>query len=172
MISLRPFLDSDTQTLINILNDQQVSKYLSTKIPNPYTESDAKWWINVGSKEGYVRAIIFNNQLIGCIGVSIEEFEYSRNGEIGYWLNKNSWGKGYTTQAVNQLTEDVFHYTEINRIYAAVFSDNTSSMRVLEKCGYLAEAVLREAIYKNGKFYDSHVFAKLKPKKSTNLAQY
>lgn len=170
MISLRPFSHLDKNTLIRILNDQKVSEFLSTKIPNPYTESDADWWINTGSKEGYIRAITLNNQLIGCIGVVTDEFEYSRNGEIGYWFSQESWGKGFATLAVNLITDEVFNNTEINRIHAAVFAGNVGSMRVLEKCGFVAEAVLREAIYKNGQFYDNHIFAKLKYHNRTALS--
>lgn len=162
MIELRAFKNSDQQALVNILNDTEVTKWLSSKIPNPYTQSDADWWINVGSLAGYVKAITLNGELIGCIGVSVDEFEYCRNGEIGYWLSKNSWGKGFATEAVNLATQAVFAKGQINRIHAAVFSDNTGSMRVLQKCGYLAEAVLREAIYKHGQFYDNHIFSKLK----------
>ena len=145
-----------------------MAEYLSTKIPKPYTESDAEWWINVGSKAGFIRAVTLENELVGCIGVSTDDFEYSRNGEIGYWFSADNWGKGLATQAVNIVTEEVFRTTEINRLYASVFSGNTGSMRVLEKCNYTAEAVLQQAIYKNGKFYDNHIFAKLKYNKRLN----
>ena len=162
MISLRQFKDSDKIRLIEILNDPRVSEYLSSKIPSPYTEADADWWIKEGSKLGLTRAITIADELVGCIGVSTDEFEYSRNGEIGYWLCSEYWGQGLATQAVNIITEEVFRTTEINRLYAAVFSGNTGSMRVLDKCNYLPEAVLQQAIYKNGKYYDSHIFSKLK----------
>ena len=165
MITLRPFINSDKQALIKILNDPRVCEFLSTKIPNPYTERDAQWWIDDGSKTGYVRAITFKNRLVGCIGVSTDEFEYARNGEIGYWLDKESWGKGYATLAVKLVTDNIFNNSQINRIYAAVFSGNIGSMRVLEKCGYSPEAILHEAIYKNGKFYNNHIFTKLKNNK-------
>lgn len=168
MISLRQFKDSDKIKLIEILNDPRVSEYLSSKIPNPYTEADADWWIKEGSRIGFIRAISIEDELVGCIGVSTDEFEYSRNGEVGYWFSSEHWGKGLATRAVNIVTEEVFRTTDINRIYAAVFSGNTGSMKVLEKCNYLAEAVLQQAIYKNGKFYDNHIFAKLKYNKRLN----
>ena len=166
MISLRQFKDSDKIKLIEILNDPRVSEYLSSKIPSPYTAADADWWIKDGSNTGLIRAITIEDELVGCIGVSTGDFEYSKNGEIGYWLCSEHWGKGLATQAVNIITEEVFRTTEINRLYAAVFSGNTGSMRVLEKCNFLAEAILQQAIYKNGKFYDNHIFARLKYNKS------
>ena len=162
MISLRPFQTDDVDRLVEILNVPRVSKFLSSKIPNPYTLEDATWWVNIGSKAGFTRAITLNNQLIGCIGVNPGEFEYSRNAELGYWLSSEHWGKGIGTQAVKLITDEVFNSTEIVRIFAAVFSGNMASMKVLLKCGFKSEAVLSKGIYKDDTFYDNHLFAKLK----------
>ena len=159
--NLRKFELTDKQNLVEILNRTSVTQYLSSKIPHPYTESDAEWWICTGSLSGYVYAIELNNQLIGCIGVNPGEFEYSRSGEIGYWLSPDYWGKGIVTRAVNQVVEKMFSETELNRIYACVFSGNQGSMKVLTKCGFKLEAVFEKAIYKDGKFFDNHVFSQL-----------
>ena len=172
MISLRHFQSSDKPRLIEILNNKRVSQFLSSKIPSPYSSDDADWWINEGSKVGYVRAITLKSELIGCIGVSSGEFEYARNGEIGYWLSPESWGKGYATIAVNIVTDEVFRTTEINRLFACVFSANKGSMKVLQKCDYSTEAVLRQAIFKNGKFYDNHIFAKLNNNQHRNSGNF
>jgi hypothetical protein len=45
MITLRDFTIEDTERLVEALNDCEVTRFLSTKIPSPYTYSDAKWWI-------------------------------------------------------------------------------------------------------------------------------
>ena len=55
----------------------------------------------------------------------------------------------------------LFSNTDIVRLYAPVFSPNKASMRVLEKCGYQLEGVLRKAIYKNGVYLDEHFYAKI-----------
>ncbi len=162
MITLRHFEHKDKTRLIASLNDPRVSQFLSPKIPFPYTEQDAEWWIDLGSKAGLIRAITLDDQLIGCIGVTKGEFEYARNGELGYWLNSDFWGKGYASDAVNLIIEEVFKTTDINRLFATVFCGNLGSMRVLEKCHFVKEATLSQGIYKNGQFYDSHLFARLK----------
>ena len=162
MIELRGFKEEDIAQLTHILNDAEVSKYLSTKIPQPYTKQDAHWWINAGSKTGIIKAISKQGLLIGCIGVNRGQFEYERCGEIGYWLAKDSWRQGITKTAIQQMTDFVFSNTNIERIYASVFSENKASMALLLKSGFAQEGILRRAIYKNGQFYDNHIFAKLK----------
>lgn len=162
MITLRDFQAPDAPFIIATLNDEQVTHYLSSKIPFPYTQADANWWISQGSKTGIIKAIEVNGQFAGCIGITPGEFEYSRSGEIGYWLNRQYWGQGIVTQAVKLICDDAFNHTNLKRIFAAVFAGNIGSMQVLTKCGFEAEAILKQAIYKNGAFYDNHIFSKLK----------
>lgn len=161
MIELREFIEQDLEQLMHILNNPEVVKYLSTKIPQPYTERDAQWWIHEGSKLGIIKAISLNGVLVGCIGVNQGQFEYQRSGEIGYWLAKEYWHQGITKLAIEKMLELVFSETQIVRIYAAVFSENSASMKLLLNSGFEQEAVLKKAIYKDGEFYDKHVFARL-----------
>ena len=162
MIKLRTFKQKDKDKLLHILNDRNITQYLSTKIPEPYTSLNADWWISEGSNQSIIRAIEIDSELVGCIGVNQGEFEYARSGELGYWLAKEYWRKGIMVQAVNQVVTDIYNSTEIVRIFASVFSENIGSMKLLEKCGFELEAIHKKAIYKSNRFYDNHVFVKLK----------
>lgn len=158
MIILRDFNEGDTEPLLSILNNQEVIKYLSSKIPAPYTLEDAKWWISTGSRMGIVKAIDLNGSLIGCIGVEKGEFEYQRSAEIGYWIAKDYWRQGIATQTIKEMTSLIFNTTDVVRLFASIFSENIASMRVLSKCGFELEAIHAKAIFKNGKFYNNHIF--------------
>ncbi|NVK24955.1 MAG: GNAT family N-acetyltransferase [Gammaproteobacteria bacterium] len=160
MIALRDFTDNDINDLVVALNNKAVTQFLSSKIPSPYTQKDAKWWVNEGSKGDLIKAITFNGQFAGCIGVERGEFEYHRSGEIGYWITQEFWRKGIASAALETMTNYVFTNTDIVRIYASVFSDNTASMQLLLKLGFEQEAVLQKAIFKHAQFYNSHIFVK------------
>jgi len=162
VILLREFTQNDTERLVAILNDDSVTQFLSTKIPSPYTKEDALWWVNEGSKSDLIKAISFNGILVGCIGINRGKFEYQRSGEIGYWLSKEYWRQGITSVAITQMLEYVFSNTDIVRVFASVFSGNNPSMQLLIKSGFKQEAVLQNAIFKNGQFYNNHIFVKLK----------
>lgn len=162
MILLRDFLHQDIDALVSILNDAAVTQYLSTKLPFPYTHSDAKWWIEEGSQSPLIKAVEFNNELIGCVGVYKGEFEYQRNGELGFWLSREYWRKGIMFDVLQKFSTMLFKQTEIVRLFANVFSGNTPSMKLLLKSGFTEEGVMRHAIFKEGRFYDAHVFSKLK----------
>lgn len=50
----------------------------------------------------------------------------------------------------------------VNRVEASVFSGNAGSMRVLQKCGFREEGVLRGKVWKEGKMLDLHVWGLLR----------
>lgn len=58
MIWLREMKHEDKSQFVQFLNDERVIKFLSSRIPFPYTETDAEWWVTRGSKDdGIVSAI-------------------------------------------------------------------------------------------------------------------
>ena len=85
-----------------------------------------------------------------------------RTAEIGYWLAEPFWGRGIVTDAVRALVPVAFEQTDIVRIQAGIFSNNPASMRVLEKCGFVREAVHRNAITKNGVMMDEVMYVRFR----------
>lgn len=159
---LRNFAAVDIPPLATIANDAEVARYLTARFPHPYSLDDARWWVETGSRQGIVRAIEVAGRLAGTIGVTPGEFEYARAAEIGYWLGRAHWGRGIATAALREMTRLVFATTDIERLYAPVFAPNHASMRVLEKCGYELEGVLRRAVFKAGVYYDTHLYARIR----------
>lgn len=159
MIVLREFKQEDVFLLQDHLNNPQVTQYLTSSIPQPYTLDDAKWWINEGCKGGIVRAIEYNGQLVGSVGANRRQFEQARTGEIGYWIAQSYWGKGIATAALIELTAHILQTSDILRVQAHVFAGNLASNRVLEKAGYSLEGVLRKAVCKQGVIMDAFLYA-------------
>ncbi|MGY0644456.1 MAG: GNAT family N-acetyltransferase, partial [Paraglaciecola chathamensis] len=64
-------------------------RFLSSRIPSPYTEDDATWWIEQGSKNGIIRAIEVDGVFVGCVGAEPGQFEYAYSAEVGTgWLSR------------------------------------------------------------------------------------
>jgi len=161
MITLRAFQVTDKPLLVQYLNNENVTKYLSARIPQPYTMDDAEWWIEAGCKNGFTRAIIYKDMLIGSIAAIPGEFERERSAEIGFWLAEPFWGKGLTSTALDIFSTYIFNHTKISRLNASVFSPNKESMRVLEKCGYKLEGIFEKSLFKKGHYFNEHYYAKL-----------
>ena len=79
--------------------------------------------------------------------------------EIGYWLGRAYWGEGIATAAVLAMIPHALRELELYRLQARVFDGNHASVRVLERCGFAREAVLRRAVMKHGRLLDLHIHA-------------
>ena len=156
MVQLRKWQSSDKESLKALCNavDRQ---YLSDRLPYPYTDSDAEWWLNMvkeaEGKSGLFRAVTVGGQVVGSISVERREDVYRIDGELGYMLLTDHWSQGIMTQAVAQITRLAFELLDIQRVTAHVFASNIASARVLEKNGYEKEATIRRGAIKNGEIH-------------------
>ncbi len=51
-VVLRSFQPQDTRLLVAYLNDDVVTRYITSAIPSPYTQTDALWWVE--HSQGYL----------------------------------------------------------------------------------------------------------------------
>jgi RimJ/RimL family protein N-acetyltransferase len=158
---VRSFEFSDEEALVKYANNPNVSKLLRDLFPSPYTKADAKLWLKYACKQKVETnfAIANREELIGAIGITIQEDVNRYSAEIGYWLAEPFWRKGIATEALKIFTEYVFKNFKINRLYAMVFDGNAASEKVLIKAGYQKEGTLKKAVYKEGIFLDQYIYA-------------
>lgn len=162
MITLRDYRDSDAERLVELANNEDVSRFLVDSFPYPYTLADANWWIRTGSKSGLSRVIELNGTFVGSVGAEIGSGEKRKQFGIGYWLGKPYWGKGIAAKALTMFVDELFQTTDAVRLQAWVYADNTASMRVLEKSGFTKDTVLKNALYKYGTLFDEHIYSRLR----------
>jgi [ribosomal protein S5]-alanine N-acetyltransferase len=162
MISLREYVDSDLERLVSLANNENVSRYLVYTFPHPYTLKDGEWWIATGSKHdgAITRVIEYDGIFVGSTGITPQDGWRDHLAEIGYWVAEDYWGKGIATEALRQMTEYGFKHRYFRKLYAPVLAPNIASMKVLAKCGYQLEAILKGELQKGGVYFDSHRFAR------------
>ena len=151
--------------LIDICNSVDRS-FLSNRLPYPYTEESADWWLGMVSehdgKDGVFRAVVADGKVVGNISVEQKADVYCRDGEIGYLLLTEYWSKGIMTEAVHLICDIAFSELDIVRITGLVYAPNKASQRVLEKNGFVREGLQKDAVYKDGRLYDLCLYGKLK----------
>lgn len=95
------------------------------------------------------RFIQSDGKLVG--NISVREINHRMlTAEIGYGIAPEGRGNGYATEAVRLVTQTAFIESPLRRLLAYVHEDNAASRRVLEKCRYTAEGLLREHYLING----------------------
>ena len=160
-------------SLAESANDVRIGRYLRDGFPYPYTVEDALRFIGASLHDaGLSRAIVIDGRAVGAVSLTKMSNVYQKNAELGYWLTPACWGKGIMSEAVRMLCREGFSRCAIERIYAEPFADNLASRRVLEKCGFTLEGVLRKSIFKAGTYHDSCVYALLRDPSADNGAAY
>jgi ribosomal-protein-alanine N-acetyltransferase len=83
-----------------------------------------------------------------------------RGGHIGYWIDRNFANRGFTTQAVEILTQYAFSELRLHRLEINLRPENASSRRVAEKAGYIFEGERPRYLHIDGQWRDHIVFVK------------
>src|SRR5215475_14697703 len=84
-----------------------------------------------------------------------------RSAKLGYAIRFDRWGRGFATEAAGALLRFGFDDLGLHRVTAACGPDNTASIRVLEKLGYVSEGRLRDHVFTNGAWRDSLLYSLL-----------
>lgn len=108
------------------------------------------------------RAIVVNGEAAGCIALFVKNDVYCKSAEIAYWLGEPFWGRGIMNEAIKQLCRIAFEQYDIVRIFAEPYAHNIGSRKALEKAGFVLEGIMRKNVYKNGRFFDSCMYALVK----------
>jgi RimJ/RimL family protein N-acetyltransferase len=166
LISLRNITRRDATAIYELAKSRDISRY--TFIPFPYQLEDALYFIRY-SQQRQRQGTEFNlgiqlnetGQIIGMIGLMKISYPH-RRGEIGYWVGRPYWGKGIAVEAVRLMVKWAFQELGLRRISAGVMHPNQSSVRVLEKVGFVREGCYRKHIFRNNRWYDEYRFGLLR----------
>ena len=138
-LTLRPLAPSDSPRLTRLINDFGVAR-MSTRIPYPYRAADAE--VFLAAREGERPRFALEHPDYGFMGtIGIE----NRGGplpELGYWLGRPYWGRGYATEAVSALLQWARDARDLRAVASGHFDDNPASGRVLDKAGFLYTGIV------------------------------
>ena len=160
-IELDKWTFADQKALIALCNAVDRT-FLSDRLPYPYTEADADWWLGMvaenDGKEGVWRAIVVDGLIVGSISVERMADENRAAGSIGYMILTPFWSQGIGTEAVRKICGMAFQELALERIIGEVFPENLASARVLEKNGFWPQEIKVGAVEKGGKAMDVKIF--------------
>ena len=163
-IRLRAFDNSDLCRLMSYANDYSVMRSASGGLLLPSTvEDEARF---MGSQTNYSAGeyqfaieALENGELIGQCGLTHLSWK-NRVAEVTILIGEKAYrGKGYGADAVRTLCRFAFDEMNLHKLKAVVFDFNDTAKRCYEKCGFTTEGLLREEIYREGKYHDVAVMS-------------
>lgn len=134
---LRPAWPEDWAELHAAIDDEGVVRNLA-RAPWPYRADDARWFVNRQQDPRHPDFLVTlpgadGTRIIGCAGIAPGE---QGAVELGYWIARDQWGRGYATEAARAVLT-VARALGHGRIEASHFLDNPASGRVLRKLGFV-----------------------------------
>lgn len=162
-IILRPVEKTDLERLVTWRNDPSISKYFFNVFPLSMAGQE-NWFEDLLGREDKRLFIIDTTEKvpIGTVGLDNIDFKNQR-AEFGSLLIQPSHqGKGFALDATMTLLRFAFDHLNLNRIYLQVFNWNKPAIKLYLRCGFQEEGLLRQSVYKDGRFQDILLMAVLR----------
>jgi len=121
----------DLETLFAFQLDEQ-GGFLAAFMPNNHDDKQAyinKFTLLLNNPTVTMFTIWQDSAIIG----SVSKFEINSEAEVTYWIDRQHWGKGIATLALQYLLD----HEKMRPITGRVAFDNMGSQKVLERCGFL-----------------------------------
>jgi diamine N-acetyltransferase len=165
-VYLRASERADIPMFVRWFNDGETLSYLSMRAPMSEASEEA-WFTEMMTREGkdayhFVMCRLEDDQPIGTIGLFHIDL-LNGNAGIGIGIGeKQMWGQGYGTDAMNALLDFGFGQLRLERMWLEVYDFNARARRSYEKSGFVLEGTERRAIYMRGQFHDVHLMSILR----------
>jgi RimJ/RimL family protein N-acetyltransferase len=157
-------LEDCQEYYVSWLNDPEVNQFLETRF-YPQSIESIKDFVSKtnNSNHSYLCAIVTvkEGRHIGNIKVGPLHPFYKRI-DISYFIgDRDSWGKGYASEAVWLMTKFAFRDLEAHKVKGLVREYNLGSRKVLEKVGFKLEGILKseEKLSQDSPWEDVYCYA-------------
>jgi ribosomal-protein-alanine N-acetyltransferase len=165
-IILRELTESDAENYFNYMGRPEMAGYLTkSNMPSNIEQAleEVKYWASLfHNRRSFYWAIALKDtsQLIGTVGFNVISVNHVK-AEISYDLDYNFWGKGIMLKSVKAVLKFADFALGLTRIQATVIVDNERSIKVLERCGFTKEGLLKKFEIVNGAHKDYYMYARV-----------
>ncbi len=153
---LRPPVEGDAHAIYRACRDPALARWTSS-IPVPYTIDHARDFIafcadHADTHANYAITDADTGTLLGMVGLIIDSAH--AHAELGYWIAREHWNRGYATEACRTLLDHAFADLGLERIFAGYFAGNEASWQVQRKLGFRREGIQRSHLLRMGRRHD------------------
>jgi L-phenylalanine/L-methionine N-acetyltransferase len=109
-------------------------------------------------------ACVDNNEVVGQLGLHTFPQRPRRRhvGQIGMAVRDDWQGKGVGTALMQAAVDLADKWLNLTRLELEVYIDNTPAIRLYEKFGFTIEGTLVQYAFRDGKYVDTYMMARLR----------
>ncbi len=165
-IYLREVRPSDvTEAYYQWLNDPTITQFLECRFsPNSIDNLIEYVKIKQTDPNNIFLAIVIkeNHRHIG--NIKLEPINWiHRFADVGILVGeKDCWGKGYATQAIDLVSKFAFDTLNLRKLTAGSYEVNPGSVKAFQKAGFHIECIRKSQLFFQGKYVDNILLAKFK----------
>ena len=164
---LRPLTRGDRGDLFAHLSDAGTVEYMDIEPLVGLEGADAiiAWAMGLATSGDGVRWAIRDRDgiFVGTAGFNALVRERGSRGEVAYDVVRVRRRQGVMKAVLPAVVEHGFSTLGLHRIEAMVTQGNAASMALLERHGFVREAVLRDYAFWKGRYWDQWLYARLAP---------
>lgn len=162
-IYLAPLSTADVSAAyVGWLNDPEVCRY-NSHARFAYNEAKALEYVEQvqRSRSDFAFAIRMKDSDCHVGNVSLQSVDWvNRSGELAILIGERAaWGAGIGYECYQLLIAYAFKTLNLNRVYSGQTSSNAAMIRICEKVGMRREGILRQSLFKNGRYENLETFA-------------
>jgi ribosomal-protein-alanine N-acetyltransferase len=163
---LRPIFPNDAGDIFAYASDPEATKYVRFETHKSIRDTHAfirrvRASYAKGINPVWAIELKATGRVIGASGF-IDWPNDNQRAELGYILHRSYWGQGLVSEVVTALCGFGFKKMKVNRIEAGTIVEHRASQRVLEKCRFHFEGVLRQREFIKGRFIDVSMYSLLR----------
>lgn len=164
---IRAIEPSDLPLLAEMINDPDIESCVAGW-SFPVSEYQQSRWLDSTLNDNKTKRFIIEttdkseNKAIGMIYLTDIDW---KNRSVGTGIKLSSKAprnQGYASDAVTALFGYTFDELQMHRIAFKIIETNVPSIKLYERVGAKREGVLRQSVYKNGRYVDQYCYAVLK----------
>lgn len=148
--------EKDTEAMARWNRSSEYQQLLDSGPARVYSPTSMKEWMEKHANEMYSFGIyaLQDDRLIGQVDLSGVDW-VARNCWVGIGIGDPAyWGKGYGSDAMNEILRFGFEWLNLNRVSLTVFEYNERAYRSYLKCGFKEEGRLRQWMQRSGERFD------------------
>jgi RimJ/RimL family protein N-acetyltransferase len=157
LIALRRPHPTDISAVVRWYRDREIAR-LTRYQTRPMTEPEVERFFQLRMMApdalAYCIVELPSRRLIGFTTFSSLDGD---NGSVMFHITigeRDAWGRGLGTEATSLMLGHAFERLGLHRVGLSVFSYNLRAIRAYEKAGFRIEGRLREAIQRDGRYWD------------------
>ena len=160
LVNLRALEKEDLKTAHKWVNDRELTHWLTMILPMSMTEEE-KWYDSLAMRENDLHYAIETKDGVYIGGMGLHSIDWqSKKAMLGIMIGeKEYWGKGYGTDAVDTVLGIAFDQLGLHKIWLFTYDFNERAQKSYEKSGFKIEGKFRDDKYHEGRYHDSIIMS-------------